>query len=245
MNRYRDHYLQYENFVDRLRREYKAHGKIIIAYDFDDTVNDFHKKGREYKDVISTLKRWRNHAYFIVFSASNEERYEEIRGLCKEKDIPLDAINENIPELNIPNGKKIYYNVFLDDRAGLYWAIKALNEIMNEIEDEGRQCIVVADDSGFKRCKITELFDRYSNVSEHTGGKAFLRVCEHMNKVIAIRAFGATRGSIVVDEKWCIEEIILGKEICTGRAGCLSEEGYEILREELDQFIGCKLVGIK
>lgn len=129
-----DYFLNKHNVLDRLEREYFKHKKIIIAYDFDDTVYDFHNKGRSYDNVIALLKSFKNYAYFIVYTASEESRYPAIKKYLIDNDIPFDTINENIPSLNIPKGKKLYYNILLDDRAGLESAYNTLQSLLNTIE---------------------------------------------------------------------------------------------------------------
>ncbi|WP_316771425.1 hypothetical protein [Pedobacter frigiditerrae] len=51
-----DFYLNPFNSSARLIDEYQKYGSIVIAYDFDDTVYDFHKKGRMYNQVIDLLR---------------------------------------------------------------------------------------------------------------------------------------------------------------------------------------------
>lgn len=53
-----DFYLQAGNSYQRLEDEFKKYGKLIFCVDFDDTIFDFHKKGRTYDDLIQLLKRW-------------------------------------------------------------------------------------------------------------------------------------------------------------------------------------------
>ena len=131
----RDFYLSEDNVFNRLLEEYNRYGKIIIAYDFDDTIYDFHKKGRKYTDVIDLLKRWKDDAVFICFTASKPERQRAIWEYIISNDIPCDYLNEGVPGL--PNGdKKIYYNVLLDDRAGLGEVYGILNKLINHIEME-------------------------------------------------------------------------------------------------------------
>lgn len=51
-----DFYLQPGNSYKRLEDEFKKYGKLIFCVDFDDTIYDFHKKGRMYGNMISYLK---------------------------------------------------------------------------------------------------------------------------------------------------------------------------------------------
>lgn len=111
-------YLDRKQAIDRLVNEWRTYGKIIIAYDFDDTVFDYHNRGDTFNKVIELLREVRNDAYFIVFTACNESQYDDIRKYLIENDIPYDAINQNAPFVNF-SGRKVYYNIFLDDRAGL------------------------------------------------------------------------------------------------------------------------------
>lgn len=57
-----DFYLQANNSYNRLEEEFKKYGKLIFCVDFDDTIYDFHKKGRTYENVISLLQRWENYS---------------------------------------------------------------------------------------------------------------------------------------------------------------------------------------
>lgn len=135
-----DYYLSKRNFYNRLKKEYYKYGKLIIAFDFDDTVYDFHKKGRSYKKIINLLQEWQAYSYLILYTASDESRYESMKSHLMKNEIYIDAINENISK-NVPQGGKIYYNVFLDDRAGLntsYWALKKL---IRHIKRENKKCI--------------------------------------------------------------------------------------------------------
>lgn len=129
-----DFFLDQYNVVQRLLKEWREHGKIIIAYDFDDTVFDFHKRGDKYNDVISLLQRCkRAGAHFIVFTCCHEGQYDDIREYLHENLIPYDKINENMDFTQF-GGRKVYYNILLDDRAGLHSSYYALLEAVSQIE---------------------------------------------------------------------------------------------------------------
>jgi hypothetical protein len=122
-----DHYLDNKNVENRLIEEWLKYGKIIIAYDFDDTVYDYHQKGRSYTDVIELLRYCKKiGAYFMVFTSCDESQYPKITKYLTDNDIPFDTINENLPFVTF-TGRKCYYNILLDDRAGLPSAYEALN----------------------------------------------------------------------------------------------------------------------
>jgi len=131
-----DHYLDEQNSINRLVEEWRHHGKIIIAYDFDDTVYDFHKKDRQYNDVMSLLKRCDSlGAYFVVFTSCSEEKYDMIRNYLNQNELPYDKINENLDFIKF-TGRKVYYNILLDDRAGLPSSYRCLLETIKIIEKE-------------------------------------------------------------------------------------------------------------
>ena len=122
-----DPYLSKYNATVRLKDEYKKYGKIIVALDYDDTIFDFHKKGHTYEAVITLIKRCNKLGFYVViFTGSEKEKYDSIREHCARIGIEITGINENAFPMNVGNNGKIYYNVLLDDRAGLDSAFAAL-----------------------------------------------------------------------------------------------------------------------
>lgn len=129
-----DPYTYTEVALNRIIDEYRKYGKIIVAYDFDGTVYDFHNEGCKYPRVMNLLRALRPYAHFVVYSASKEDRYEMIKRYLEDNSLPCDALNENIPGLNIPNGKKLYYNILLDDRAGLREGVEILEQFLTKVK---------------------------------------------------------------------------------------------------------------
>ena len=130
-----DPFTHKEMVKKRWKTELEKYGKLIIAFDFDYTVHNYREEDNFAYDVVMQLLRdWRPYAHFIVFTASPEERYPYIKNYLKENNIPYDKINEDILERNYT--RKIYYNVFLDDRAGLGETVEILTEILEEIKEK-------------------------------------------------------------------------------------------------------------
>lgn len=127
-----DPFMIREKTKERLKEEFKKYGELIIAYDFDYTVHSYHGEDYTYDFVINLLREWRPYAKFIVFTASPETRYDYIKEYLENKNIPYDTINEEI--LKRAYTRKVYYNVFLDDRAGLCETAEMLSEILEEIK---------------------------------------------------------------------------------------------------------------
>lgn len=123
-----DYYLDDNNSVNRLLYEWKTYGKLVIAVDFDDTLFDFHKKGRTYNDVINLLKACREiGCYIVVFTANDDiEHHAFIKSYLRDAGLEIDTINENIECVGFTT-KKVYYNILLDDRSGLSSAYNNLN----------------------------------------------------------------------------------------------------------------------
>lgn len=128
-------YLEVEGCVDRLYKEYQQHGKLIVALDFDDTLFDFHSKGYDYLDTISVIKRCQNLGFYIVlFTGVPKEKWDWQIKFCADLGINITSVNKNPINLPFGNDGKIYYNIFLDDRAGLGQAIEVLNAVLDKIE---------------------------------------------------------------------------------------------------------------
>ena len=132
---------------DRLRNEYKKYGQLIIAYDFDYTVHSYREETWTYEFVMTLLREWRPYAKFVVFTASPITRYAYIKTYLKTHNLPYDKVNEEVFERQ--RSRKIYYNVFLDDRAGLGETAEILTELLNEIK-EGK---LVVDENSSKYSK--------------------------------------------------------------------------------------------
>jgi len=121
-----DPYLDKQRCVDRLLDEYHKYGRLIVAYDYDNTVFDYHQQGATFNDVIELLRECRRLGFhLILFTSCDSDRYPEIKEYLHKQNIPYDAINET-PDFIPFNGRKVYYNVLLDDRAGLSSAFEYL-----------------------------------------------------------------------------------------------------------------------
>ena len=118
---------------NRLKEAYLEHDRLIIAYDIDDTVRPYKSKScEETKKLIRRAKEVLN-PYFIIYTA-NPHNEKNIQFL-NDENLPFDAINENVPEIGrYGDGLKIYYNLFLDDKAGLAEAYEALDKLCHRVE---------------------------------------------------------------------------------------------------------------
>jgi len=126
-----DFYLNPENSFNRLVEEYKQYKSLVVAFDFDDTVYDFHKKGRIYSDLVELLRKLKAiNCYLICWTG--QENIEFVKTYLTDNNIPFDSINQN-PPFHKSTSKKVYANVYLDDRAGLKQVFDDLNNLITTI----------------------------------------------------------------------------------------------------------------
>lgn len=133
----RDPYTSDHMGVDRLLADHYKYKKLIVAVDFDDTVFDYHQQGHYYDWVFSLLRRCKKLGYYVtVFTASPVDRHLFIEEHMLSEGIKIDSINRNPIPLPYGNNGKIFYNILLDDRAGLGQACQILDEVLSRIESE-------------------------------------------------------------------------------------------------------------
>ena len=127
-----DFYLYEENCYQRLEDEFKKYGKLIFCVDFDDTIYDFHKLGRTYDYVIKLLKRWEPYSEVIIFTGNGEENYPMIEEYLNQIGLKYRGIN--CDSSVVVGGRKVYANVYIDDRGGLPTVYDILSKLINKIE---------------------------------------------------------------------------------------------------------------
>src|SRR5690606_2357736 len=102
------------NFYERLQKDYLVHKSLFVAYDYDNTVFDYHNQGINYDSVIELLRVCKSLGFTLILFTGNEgEQLEVIKKDLVARGIPFDLINEN----PLMKTRKPYYNVLLDDRA--------------------------------------------------------------------------------------------------------------------------------
>lgn len=126
-------------YEERFYKEWKQHGKAVIAVDYDSTIFPWHTidNKEDIKRTIDLLQVAVNTgAYIVINTCSDPGRHLEIQKHCEELKIPIDGINTN--PIDLPYGKygKVYANIYLDDRAGLTQALDMLENVMYKIRGE-------------------------------------------------------------------------------------------------------------
>lgn len=129
-----DDSLEDDFLYERLVKAQDEHERLIIAYDIDDTVRPYKSKSCDMvKDLIRRAETLLN-PYFIVFTANPHK--EENIAFLEAEGLPYDVINENADFIGrYGEGLKIYYNLLLDDKAGLKEAYDALDRLCDDYEE--------------------------------------------------------------------------------------------------------------
>jgi hypothetical protein len=125
-----DRYLDYTESLARLIEDHIKHGSLFVAFDFDNTVFDYFGVGDEYPKIESLLKFLKSIGMKLILFTGNEgEKLNEIISYCDKRGYAPDYVNEN----PIMKTRKPYYNILLDDRAGLGEAYKTICQTLNAI----------------------------------------------------------------------------------------------------------------
>lgn len=120
--------------VARLYAEWQKHPRLVLAVDFDSTVFPW-KDDSTHTRVLSLVKKAQEAGFYIViFTASAPERHQFMMTYLENRYIYVDSINKNPIDLPFGNHGKIYYNLLLDDRAGLGQACDTLEQLLEKIQ---------------------------------------------------------------------------------------------------------------
>lgn len=135
-------YLNNQMVVDRLKKEYQQHGSLIIGFDFDCTIFDYHNEGLELEPVKELLRKCSKLGFTMcLYSLSLSEtamNLEAKAAWCKENlGFSPDYINSSPalpPHLqNTSHTPKPFFSILLDDRAGLVSAYEALIQVLIDL----------------------------------------------------------------------------------------------------------------
>lgn len=116
----------------RLVNEYEKHGSIVVGFDFDGTVHDYHKTGAKYDKVIELLRELKAiNCKLICWTAYPDLEY--VKTFLTDNNIPFDGVNTD----GIPLGwesRKPFFSALLDDRAGLIQVYNDLKKLVETVK---------------------------------------------------------------------------------------------------------------
>ena len=126
--------------LEQLLAVYEKHGKIIVGVDFDDTVFPFNKNEANAKrcnEVVKLLKKLKDRGMAIIclFSVADAQSLVYKEHIMDLYGIKPDYINES-PMQNWGKCTKPYFNIQLDDKAGLNATLATITEFY-QVQDEG------------------------------------------------------------------------------------------------------------
>ena len=121
--------------LERLKNEYDKYGKLIVAFDFDNTIYDFHKNEGDYSEVIDLLKECIKLEFDLILFTVDEDPdkvSEKVRWLVSNDlwSYKSSHFFVNIGPL-FSGSRKPYYNILLDDRAGLEESYNILKQVVD------------------------------------------------------------------------------------------------------------------
>ena len=129
-----DPYLSTSRAYQRWVDEYEKYGSLVIGYDFDDTVHDYHKKGHEYPEVIRLLRDLKEIGCKLICWTAHPDTFY-VEKYLYNNNIPYDGINEDIINLGW-SSRKPFFNALLDDRAGLTHVYVGLNLLVQQVKSK-------------------------------------------------------------------------------------------------------------
>lgn len=134
-----NNYLNDRKAIDRLKKEYLEHKKLIIGFDFDNTIFDYHKEGLDLQPVIDLLKKCSDLGFTMCLHSLSLEKGKGIRKAwhCGEiLKMRVDFINESpvLQNQDTEWNKKPFYSILLDDRAGLSASYNILKTTLEELK---------------------------------------------------------------------------------------------------------------
>lgn len=115
--------------ITRLIDEYCKYKSLVIGFDFDNTVFDYHNNGQCYAQVIDILKQCKDLGFTLcLYTLETREEWLEWKvKYCEHFGFKPDYINDS-PILQ--GAKKPFFNLLLDDRAGLQSAFSILRRVV-------------------------------------------------------------------------------------------------------------------
>lgn len=113
--------------IERLISEYKKHNNLIIGVDFDDTIHDTFNRGLDVSGIIYLLQRLQQdfNCTLCVWTANQDEA--KVREYWESIGLTIDHYNTSPLADQFP-GPKPYFNILLDDRAGLDSSFEQLKQ---------------------------------------------------------------------------------------------------------------------
>ena len=127
-----DEFLKPNHALERLLREYKEYGYLVIAYDFDNTISPMGDNTATYNQVIQLIKDLKANIKCKMVCWTANPNLDYVEKYLIANNIPYNGINCDGIELSY-NSRKPAFSALLDDRAGLIEVYTYLSEFLKII----------------------------------------------------------------------------------------------------------------
>lgn len=95
---------------------------MIIAVDFDGTIveSNFPWIGPAYPQALNFLRQWKRKKHkLILWTCRDGQHLNDAVQFCRDQGIEFDAINDNIRKYYGNNSRKVWADLYVDDKCGL------------------------------------------------------------------------------------------------------------------------------
>ena len=120
--------------AQRLYTEWKKHGSLIIGVDFDDTLFDTHSLVQDFTEIVDTLKLAQSLGAILCVWTANADK-DLVTSHWTSLGLTYDHYNESPVKIHDTQIKP-YFNLLLDDRAGLGQSLDCLQLAINRIQHD-------------------------------------------------------------------------------------------------------------
>ena len=129
------HPFNQQSCLDRLKGEYDKYGKLIVAFDFDNTYMTSIIMGGDYSEVIELLKECIKLKFDLILFTVDEDPdkvSEKVQWLVSNDLWNYKSSHFFVNTSPIfSRSRKPYYNILLDDRAGLEESYNILKQVVD------------------------------------------------------------------------------------------------------------------
>lgn len=125
------------NLLDKLKAVHEQYGKIIVAFDFDDTLFPYGMYGDE--ATISDVQHLARRCFMtgqtvMLFTCREGHLLDSALFYCEQNGMFFEHVNEN--PLATFTSRKPFFNILIDDKAGIKEASKILEEYLDWVEQK-------------------------------------------------------------------------------------------------------------
>lgn len=119
----------------RLLNDYKKHGGLVVGLDFDNTIYDYNQTGADMSSVIDLVKRAQALNFPICLYTAETDVNKLAWKYNYLKDLGINLLYINQSPL-MKGTQKPFFNILLDDRAGLESACETLLYVIEYAENQ-------------------------------------------------------------------------------------------------------------